>query len=110
MSVGVELSDVSRIAELVKLVFKRADYEVDDITLNLILMVLDSHRLLRNIPPGESPEDYHRRVQRAYRDALRQVIARQAFTCPRCGMTSAHPDDVENGYCGNCKAFTGADE
>lgn len=29
------------------------------------------------------------------------------FTCPQCGMTSHHPKDVEEGYCGNCHAFTG---
>lgn len=31
---------------------------------------------------------------------------RQTFTCPVCDMTSGHPKDVENGYCGNCHAFT----
>lgn len=30
-----------------------------------------------------------------------------SFTCPACGMTSHHPADAENGYCGNCHAFTG---
>lgn len=29
------------------------------------------------------------------------------FTCPRCGMTSAHPQDVDQGYCGNCHDWTG---
>lgn len=29
------------------------------------------------------------------------------FTCPRCGLVSHHPKDVEHGYCGNCHAFTG---
>jgi plasmid maintenance system antidote protein VapI len=32
-----------------------------------------------------------------------------SFTCPRCGMTSAHPEDERQGYCGNCHAFTGED-
>lgn len=27
------------------------------------------------------------------------------ITCQRCGMTSHHPDDVANLYCGNCKQF-----
>jgi len=31
------------------------------------------------------------------------------FTCPRCGMTSAHPKDVEHGYCGNCHDWTGSE-
>lgn len=29
------------------------------------------------------------------------------FTCPKCGLTSAHPTDVEQGYCGNCHEWTG---
>lgn len=28
-----------------------------------------------------------------------------SITCPRCGMTSYHPGDVENLYCGNCHKF-----
>jgi hypothetical protein len=28
------------------------------------------------------------------------------FTCPRCGMTSHHPEDARHGYCGNCHDFT----
>jgi hypothetical protein len=31
----------------------------------------------------------------------------ETFTCPRCGMTSAHPEDVRQGYCGNCHDWTG---
>lgn len=30
-----------------------------------------------------------------------------SFTCPACGMTSHNPDDVAQGYCGNCHDFTG---
>jgi hypothetical protein len=29
------------------------------------------------------------------------------FTCPECGMTSHHPDDVREGYCGRCHDWTG---
>ena len=32
----------------------------------------------------------------------------QSFTCPRCGMASSHPTDVEQGYCGNCHDWTGS--
>lgn len=28
------------------------------------------------------------------------------ITCPRCGMTSAHPMDLAEGYCGNCHDWT----
>jgi len=31
------------------------------------------------------------------------------ITCPRCGMTSANPDDVRQGYCGNCHDWTSAE-
>jgi hypothetical protein len=30
-----------------------------------------------------------------------------AFTCPKCGKTSHHPEDERHGYCGNCHDFTG---
>jgi len=30
-----------------------------------------------------------------------------SITCPRCGKTSHHPDDVREGYCGACHDFTG---
>jgi hypothetical protein len=29
------------------------------------------------------------------------------FTCPRCGRTSHHPDDIREGYCGACHDWTG---
>jgi len=30
-------------------------------------------------------------------------------TCPRCGLTSYNPNDVVEGYCGNCHDWTGND-
>ena len=35
------------------------------------------------------------------------MTAPPSFTCPTCGATSYHPDDVRHGYCGHCHAFTG---
>jgi hypothetical protein len=29
-----------------------------------------------------------------------------SFTCPRCGATSHHPRDVQEGYCGACRDWT----
>lgn len=29
-----------------------------------------------------------------------------SITCPRCGATSHHPDDVASGYCGACHWWT----
>ena len=31
----------------------------------------------------------------------------KSFTCPLCGRTSQHPQDVSQGYCGNCHNWTG---
>jgi hypothetical protein len=28
------------------------------------------------------------------------------ITCPVCGMTSYHPVDIREGYCGNCHDWT----
>jgi hypothetical protein len=33
-----------------------------------------------------------------------------AFTCPRCGRTSHHPEDERQGYCGACHDWTLAAE
>jgi hypothetical protein len=38
-------------------------------------------------------------------EARRAIVV--SITCPMCGMTSHNPDDVKNGYCGNCHAYTG---
>jgi hypothetical protein len=29
----------------------------------------------------------------------------ESYTCPKCGMTSYHPEDIKNKYCGNCHQF-----
>ena len=38
--------------------------------------------------------------------ALGEVGEPESFTCPRCGMTSHSPDNVREGYCGNCHDWT----
>lgn len=38
-----------------------------------------------------------------YADGL---AAPPSITCPRCGRTSRHPDDVREGYCGACHDWT----
>jgi hypothetical protein len=35
------------------------------------------------------------------------MTAEPSFTCPRCGRTSHHPNDVREGYCGACHDWTG---
>lgn len=29
-------------------------------------------------------------------------MGQESYTCPKCGMTSYHPDDIKYEYCGNC--------
>ena len=33
-------------------------------------------------------------------------IGPSSITCPKCQMTSHHPGDIKNGYCGNCHDWT----
>lgn len=33
-------------------------------------------------------------------------MTERSITCPACGMTSYNSNDVEQGYCGNCHAWT----
>lgn len=32
------------------------------------------------------------------------------IACPKCGRISAHPQDIEEGYCGICHAWTSGPE
>jgi Zn finger protein HypA/HybF involved in hydrogenase expression len=34
-------------------------------------------------------------------------VTAATFTCPCCGATTPHPDDIKEGYCPQCHAFTG---
>jgi ribosomal protein L37E len=36
----------------------------------------------------------------------RELHGTPSVTCPRCGRTSHHPDDVAEGYCGACHDWT----
>ena len=36
----------------------------------------------------------------------RSPAAPATITCPTCGRTSAHPRDVETGYCRHCHDWT----
>lgn len=56
-----------------------------------------------------------RHVDTWFRSVLRRVSGTDhdtpadvgaTVTCPRCGMTSWHREDVRYGYCGNCHDFT----
>lgn len=30
------------------------------------------------------------------------MVEEESYTCPKCGMTSYHPEDIKHKYCGNC--------
>lgn len=64
-------SDVAKTRALVDLVLARTGTEHDPETVALVLMLLDSHYLLKEFPG--TPAEYHDRVQRAFADALRAV-------------------------------------
>lgn len=80
----------------------------------LLRWVLDKPR------PGQqsAPEDEARRAAimlagRADRTLSAGLTAdavarrwRSKVTCPVCGRTSWHPEDVRHGYCGACHAHT----
>lgn len=34
-----------------------------------------------------------------------EVPTEPSITCPACGRTSHNPNDVREGYCGNCSMF-----
>lgn len=34
-----------------------------------------------------------------------EEAADPSITCPECGMTSHHPEDVRHRYCGRCHQF-----
>ncbi len=38
-------------------------------------------------------------------DDLFATKPQPSITCPRCGMTSYNPNDIEQRYCGNCHMF-----
>jgi len=44
-------------------------------------------------------------ISAATRARLARLLT-PSITCPRCGLTSYHPDDVRQGYCGNCHDWT----
>lgn len=37
----------------------------------------------------------------------RGTVKAKAIICPRCRRVSFSPDDVREGYCGNCHEWTG---
>lgn len=44
--------------------------------------------------------------RRRYLVAIMNDLRSSVYVCPACGATSVHPDDIAQGYCGRCHAFT----
>lgn len=55
-----------------------------------------------NHPPGPWIKAIHSGV---YREPGIGQVGPDGITCPQCGMTSHHPKDVSEKYCGNCHQF-----
>lgn len=45
-------------------------------------------------------------TEQQLQDFLDRGRRAQAAACPRCGLTSHHPNDVAEGYCGHCHDWT----
>lgn len=43
----------------------------------------------------------------AVQAAIRRAEEERSITCPVCGMTSYNANDIREGYCGNCRDWTG---
>jgi hypothetical protein len=72
----------------------------------------DRPGVLPDRPDEEAAEKWLRSVRRAYLevqhvDPVTEGAELSAFTCPCCGMTSHHPEDIRQGYCGACHWWTG---
>lgn len=57
----------------------------------------------------EEPPDFLDLLLAHERERIRPAVTIPSFTCPRpeCGRTSFNPNDVREGYCGNCHDWTG---
>lgn len=67
-----ERENSKRARALIDHVFARAGFEVPGEHIAAVLLVLDSHYLLRGY--DGTPEEYHERVTRAYGEALRKMV------------------------------------
>jgi ribosomal protein S27AE len=59
---------------------------------------------VRLIMSGHTP-DYAKSVGKLSHFRPPGLQRAMAITCPKCGMTSFNPNDVEKEYCGNCHQF-----
>ena len=71
----------------------------------------EERRLVLQFIVGYEPKAVQRGLDtlRAGRLGVAQAAhaAPVSFTCPKCGRTSYHPKDAEEGYCGACNEWTG---
>jgi hypothetical protein len=60
------------------------------------------------IDSGQRPRvDYHQECQMMLVLGSERVAKTYpSITCPRCAMTSYNPNDIRQGYCGNCHDWT----
>lgn len=57
--------------------------------------------------PSITPAENMKSIQQLESPLAELISDTTSFTCPKCGRTSHHPEDVAHGYCGNCHDWTG---
>lgn len=57
-------------------------------------------KTFRVVPPDMTPPWQKDLMYRIFTGAHHRI------TCPKCGRTSYHPEDIKQGWCGNCHAYT----
>ena len=64
--------------------------------------------------PNHDGEPIHKHIRDPFDDSIHgpNIVIDEnglrfvrSITCPKCGMTSHNPHDIENMYCGNCNQF-----
>lgn len=80
------------------------------------LMIVDDRQLLCWIDPAAASFTDNmlaityvetRTVACSWPDPIGHPMPDQpSITCPRCGFTSFHPEDIRQGYCGRCNWWT----
>lgn len=66
----------------------------------------EDRELFEGIPMELEPTDWDGHTTEMKYDRLYNLTRwPPTITCPDCGWSSPHPDDIANGYCGNCHVF-----
>jgi len=65
---------------------------------------LSAQDILKQIVKTDGPWRIPRRISEEDLERA-ELSPPDSITCPRCGFTSHHPEDIERRYCGRCRDF-----